>query len=107
MPQITTHTPPILGKNGNYPAWIQIPNISRHQDTYTQRFLSVSIHSAIEVKLDDKEQCLHLVFPISRYVEVIKTEDNVNRKCWIISYNDKDLKRDSEDLETNSDEGLR
>ena len=107
MPQITTHTPPILGKNGNYPAWIQIPNIPGHQDSYTQRFLSVSIHSAIEVKLDDKEQSLHLVFPISRYVEVIKTEDNSNRKCWVISYNDKDLKRDSKDFETNPDEDLR
>ena len=106
MPQITTHSPPILGKNENYPAWIQIPNIPGHNDHYTQRLLSVSTHSAIEVKLDDKEQNLHLVFPISRYVEVIKTEDNTNRKCWVISYNDKDLKRDSEDLERNPDEDL-
>ena len=91
MPQITTHTPPILGKNGNYPAWIQIPNIPDHHPPGSKRLLSVSDHSVIEIKPDDKEQTLCLAFHISRYVEVIKTEDGEKRKWWVLSYNDKDL----------------
>jgi len=104
--EITTRKRPVLGKDGNYPAWIQIPNIPGTHSRDTQRLLSVSKHSTLEIKPDNEDAFL-LVFPIGRYITIIATRDNRNDTVWVTRCNDKDTKKESEPPIKNPDDDLR
>lgn len=104
--KLNTHHQPVIGSDGDYPMWIQIPTIPGKQYGGTIRLLSVSKHSTLEITLDTNEK-MFLVFPVSRYVEIIDTQDNRNQQIWEIKYNDKDLKGESELPKKNPDEDHR
>jgi hypothetical protein len=101
-----TAKPPILGKNGNYSSWMEIPNVPGDMLKGISRYLSISPHATLEIIQDNNER-LFLVFPVSRLIIITYTRDNRNNPVWITEYNEKDPKQDSEYPETNPDEEHR
>ena len=106
MLEIKTQKSPVLGKSGNFPAWIQIPNIPGEHYPETRRLLSVSKHATLEITSDNEDAHL-LVFPIGRYITITADRDNRNQQIWVTKYNDKDTRDESEHPERNPDENLR